>query len=231
MRSHDVVWRAPEDCSDATGTVVAIDVFRSFTFAAWALALGATALKPARTIEEALACARAHPDSMLVKGGAPDARFALSNSPAALLDAPLRSKTLIVVSSSGMPTLARLRRADLVLCAAFVNASATARFLRSGPRRCGSITIVPTGEAGKAIEDVACGQYIVDLLTDPSANATRYVSAARGGTGADELRRAVQLGHSGVDPHDMDRCLDTDLFDFAIVLDRAGSLLRRRSEA
>jgi len=61
-----------ETCSTATGTVVVIDVWRSFTTAAFAFAAGAREIVTIGSLKEALALRERFPDALLmgrVSGG------------------------------------------------------------------------------------------------------------------------------------------------------------------
>ena len=58
-----------ETCSSATGTVVVIDVWRSFTTAAFAFAAGARDIVPVGSVEEALALRGRFPGALLMGMG------------------------------------------------------------------------------------------------------------------------------------------------------------------
>src|SRR5207237_5230955 len=76
-----------ETCGAATGTVVAIDVIRAFTTAAFALAAGARDIMPVGTVEQALELRARFPGALLMGevGGYPIEGFDFGNSPSALL--------------------------------------------------------------------------------------------------------------------------------------------------
>src|SRR5262245_33772450 len=66
------------------GAAVVIDVFRAFSTAAWAFALGAEKIVLVDDLAEALQLKSQIPDSLALKDGEPLPGFDLTNSPAQL---------------------------------------------------------------------------------------------------------------------------------------------------
>ena len=84
-----------EACADLTGTVVAVDVLRSFTTAAFAVAAGAGALHAADGAQHARELIDRIPGALTIgslPGGAPIQGFDLPNSPARLVGRALASR-------------------------------------------------------------------------------------------------------------------------------------------
>ncbi len=75
-------------CAEATGTVVVIDVLRAFTCTAFALAAGAEEIVLVGEPTEAFALREQMPGAKLMgeAGGSPIPGFDFSNSPAGLVD-------------------------------------------------------------------------------------------------------------------------------------------------
>src|SRR5437762_13600947 len=92
----------------ARGTVVVIDVLRSFTVSAYALAGGARECRLVRTVAEARALAARTPGSLLCarEDALPAAASPISNSPTAIRDAALHARVLIQRSTAGPRALA-----------------------------------------------------------------------------------------------------------------------------
>jgi 2-phosphosulfolactate phosphatase len=176
---------------------VVIDVMRAFTVAAWAFSRGVEKIVLASSESEALDLKQRHPGWPALKDGAPAAGFDAVNSPGllAVADAPL------------------------VLCASFVVAGPTARFLRD--RDAGSVTFVVTGEDGRADEDLACAEYIGRRTAGDDVAPDPYVRRARNSRAAADLAAGLR---SGRHPDDVELCLDVDRFSFAMVAGREGHL-------
>jgi len=175
-----------EDCDQATGTVVVIDVVRAFTTAAFVFAAGARDVVLTDSVQEAFALrdrfasgtgtATAGESVLLMGevGGEPIEGFDLGNSPAVLAapalaasDLYLTGRRLIQRTSAGTRGVVKASAgADLLLPASLVVASATARYLRYlAPER---VTFVITGAHGRGPsdgdEDEAGADYIEALL-------------------------------------------------------------------
>ena len=151
---------------DARGTAVIIDVYRAFTTAAFCIAAGAREIVLVASHGEALEMKAKDPELFLTGeiGGKPIPGFDSGNSPAHVLDLDLRGRRVVQRTSSGTQGVAAATRADGILVASFVIASATARYLR---QRGGDVTLVGMGHEGeaKSVEDELCASYLEALLT------------------------------------------------------------------
>ncbi len=153
---------------NATGLVVVIDVFRAASTAAYIFGSGADEIILAGSFAEAFGCKKRDPDCVLVgeKHGLFVPGFDYGNSPykASLVD--FSGKKVVMKTSSGTVGLLAAGKADEVLFAGFVNASASAEYVkRKKPAR---VTIVGMGWEGrkKTDEDELCAEYLEMLLTD-----------------------------------------------------------------
>jgi len=213
-----------ETCAAATGTVVAIDVIRAFTTAAFALAAGARDIVPVGTVEQALALRARFPGALMIGevGGYPIEGFDFGNSPSALLGQDLAGRRLIQRTSAGTQGLVRSLQAETLFAGSLVCAAATARAIaRSAPA---SVTLVATGvlPGHDGDEDVACADYLAALLRGEPIDTAA-------------LQRRVRESDSGrlfadpADPFfpssDLDLCTDVDRFDFALRVARRDGLL------
>jgi 2-phosphosulfolactate phosphatase len=199
---------------------VVIDVMRAFTVAAWAFSRGVERIVLAETESEALALKERHSGWLALKDGAPAAGFDAVNSPGLLRSRDFAGRTLVQKTTAGTVGALAVADAPLVLCASFVVAGPTARFLQargdSGP-----VTFVVTGEGGQADEDLACAEYIGRCMAGGDVEADPYLHRARNSRAAADLAGGLR---SGFHPDDVDLCLEIDRFSFAMVARREESL-------
>jgi 2-phosphosulfolactate phosphatase len=216
-----------DTCSTAYGVVVAIDVVRAFTTAAFAFAAGAKRILLAGTVEEALALRQRFPGALVMGevGGKRVADFDLWNSPAQLLAHDLSGLTLVQRTSAGTQGIVRAASAEHLFAASFVIAGATLRAIRAlNPTE---LTFVVTGEHPEdekyGREDRACAHYLADLLCGrqpdrPAALTWASTFLAERLEGETEsLRQDFSA--------DLQLCTQIDRFDFAMPVTRQGDLL------
>lgn len=165
------------ELTDVPRVAVVVDVMRAFTVTAWAFSRGAEKIVLAASDTEALALKESHPQWLAVKDGAPAPGFATVNSPGLIRSLDLTGRTVVQKTTAGTVGALAVANAPLVLCASFVVARATARFVQGGG--CEQVTFVVTGDGGKATEDLACAQYISQHLAGTDAAVTPYLLQAR----------------------------------------------------
>ncbi|MBU0491540.1 MAG: 2-phosphosulfolactate phosphatase [Chloroflexi bacterium] len=217
-----------DTCSEATGTVVVIDVLRAFTTAAFAFAAGAREILLVSTVAEALAL-RARLPGALAMGevdGLPVAGFDLGNSPAALIDRDLTGRRLIQRTSAGTQGVVRSVRADVLLASSLCCASATARYIRA--RAPDTVTFVLTGlwPGGWGDEDAAGADYIAALLRGERPDIPTIVRRV-------QASRAAQAFADPARPEfpaaDLACSVAVDRFDLAMPVTRQGDRLVMRA--
>ncbi|MFI6855609.1 2-phosphosulfolactate phosphatase [Streptomyces sp. NPDC050416] len=199
---------------------VVIDVMRAFTVAAWAFSRGVERIVLASSESEALALKESHPGWLALKDGPPAAGFDAVNSPGLLRSRDFAGRTLVQKTTAGTVGALAVADAPLVLCASFVVAGATARFLRDGDSS--PVTFVVTGEDGQADEDLACAEYIGRSMGGGEVEAAPYLQRARNSRAAADLAGGRR---SGYHPDDVELCLEVDRFPFAMVARREESLM------
>ncbi|MGC5039107.1 2-phosphosulfolactate phosphatase [Streptomyces sp. DT190] len=207
---------------ELTGTprvAVVIDVMRAFTVAAWAFSRGAERIVLASTVREALALKESRPGWLALKDGAPVEGFDLVNSPGLIRTSDLTGRTLVQKTTAGTVGALAVAGAPLVLCASFVVAGPTARFLRAGAA--GPVTFVVTGEEGRAEEDLACAEYIGDRVAGGAVEAGPYLHRARTSRAAADLTSGRRAGSH---PDDVRLCLEIDRFPFVMRARQEDSL-------
>ena len=213
-----------EGARTARGTVVVIDVLRSFTVSAFALAGGARECRLVPTTAEARALAASTPDSVLCaeENALPLEGIAISNSPTQIHAQDMRGKVLVQRSSAGTPVVAAVK-SEHIFAASLVVAAATLQACLS--TRPHVLTLVASADHP---EDHACARYIealyrgerpdLDRLLDPLRTTERYATVAAG-------------RWPGFPPTDLELSLEPDRFDFAMpVGDGPGYLTLRRPD-
>ena len=234
-----------QECDQATGTVVVIDVVRAFTTAAFAFAAGAREIVLTDSVEAAFAlresfrqAGQAAPLLMGEVGGEPIEGFDLGNSPAALAAAPrgvaaldLAGRRLIQRTSAGTRGVVRASAgADLLLPSSLVVGGATARYLRQlGPEQ---VTFVITGTHGRGPldgdEDAAGADYIEALLARPDTEPLDPRPYARRVRASFTGRLFGTPDYPHLAAADIDLCMDVDRFGFCMRVDREDGLLVMR---
>lgn len=202
------------DCENARGVVVAIDVLRAFTTAAYAFSMGVSEIVVTSEVEEAFLLRKRFPDAMLLGeiNGIQVAGFDLGNSPSRLDQVDLRGKRLIMRTTAGTQGLVRSRNARRRLATALCNATASADFLsRHGETE---ITLVQTGvfPDGWGDEDAACADWIEARLTGQPGDLANIQNRVR------NSRSGLHYDGSRVDfpPQDLELAVAIDCFDFVM---------------
>jgi 2-phosphosulfolactate phosphatase len=204
-----------EGAKSAQGVAVVIDVFRAFSVACYAFARGAEKIFPVAEIDEAIAMKEKRPESVLVgeRGGKKLEGFDFGNSPTEIQKANLSGKTIIFTTHAGTQGLVNVTGATVILTGAFVNASATARYIRSFSPE--TVTLVRMGLEAKerSDEDDLCGKYFETLLEGRSFDVVSVKP----------ILRASRFSQRFFDPNnpwspesDFDLCLDVDRFNFVL---------------
>ena len=166
--------------SAAGRSAVVIDIIRASTTITMALHHGCAGIVPARTLREARAVALTLGDDALVAGERAAAKMAgadLGNSPAEYGRERVEGKTVVLTTSNGTRAIRAIEGArDLIACA-FLNVTATARWLR----RAGlDVLIVCAGRNGHfCFEDAVGGGMLIDRLSRISDRAHELSDAAR----------------------------------------------------
>jgi 2-phosphosulfolactate phosphatase len=204
-------------------------VLRAFTTAAFAFRRGAESIHLVETVDEALDVRRALPGTIAmgeVDGSRPEG-FDLSNSPEEIDDLDLTGRILVHRTTAGTRGAVRATSADALLAASFVCAGATARLLAA--REPEAITFVVTGDHGDldGDEDLACAQYIADLIGSGTPDPAPYLDRVRN---SDAGRRFRPDGPDQYRPGDLTRALAIDAVDFAMPIERTADGLIMRTE-
>lgn len=213
-------------CPELQGAVVVIDVLRSFTTAAYALAGGAREVLALEAAEDALARRAADPRALAIgalPGGRPAPGFDVGNSPSALAGHDLSDRRVLLCSAGGTRGLVRCDHASAVLAAGLVCAGATARFLQALDPP--SVTLVITGiwTDRDGDEDHACADLVEALLRGADPPREAFADRVR----ASDFGRRFAAGRDAhLPPADLDCCAAVDRFDFALLVEPTEAGLR-----
>jgi len=197
----------------AQGTVVVIDVLRSFTVSAYALAGGARECRLVKTVAEARELAAATPGSVLCaeEDALPVAGIPISNSPTAITAIDLKGKVLIQRSTAGTQVVAAVTGDDIFASSLVVaRATVQACLLRNRD----TLTLIASADHP---EDHACARYLEALVKGERADVGELLASLRA---SERYRRARSGTWPGFPSTDLDLALAVDRFDFAMPVTR-----------
>jgi len=206
-------------------TVVVIDVLRSFTTAAVALANGARAIYPVEGVAVAMALLGKIPYPVSVGaigGGDPVPGFDFGNSPSLLMQADLAGKSVVMSTAAGVRGLQSFRQARRLYAASLVCARATAEAIRAAGAD--EVCFIITGEwvDRDGDEDIACADYIESLLCGNPAKPDKFARRVRK---SDFGQRFAAGTWPNLPRADLEIAAHADLFGFAMPVRREGELL------
>jgi 2-phosphosulfolactate phosphatase len=211
-----------ETCDQATGLVVAIDVIRAFTVAAYAFGAGVEDITLVSTIEEALELKRLNPGHFLAGevDGIPIPGFDFGNSPGSFIGRDMRGSHFIQRTTCGTQGVARAVRASEIMVASLCTAGATARYIAARP--VGTVTLIETGvkPGGWGEEDVVCADLIEALLLHKEVDRAELVRRVK--TSINGSRFDGSIVHFPA--RDMELATDIDRFNFAMVVQKKNGL-------
>lgn len=212
------------------GAVVAVDVIRAFTTAAYAIDAGASSIYLVAGVDEARALAAELPGALLMgedHGRRPEG-FHFTNSPAQISRADVAGRVLIQRTSAGTRGAVAATDADRLFAASLVCASATAQAVET----CGlgAPTYVITGRFNDrddrpGNDDLLTAQLIERARTGRPLDGPATAEAV---LRSDEAARTLALGGGDVDPDDIVFATQVDRFDFAMEVHRVDGLLQLR---
>ena len=197
----------------AQGTVVVIDVLRSFTVSAYALAGGARECRLVKTVVEARELGAATPGAVLCaeEDALPVDGIPISNSPTAITTIDLKDKVLIQRSTAGTQVAAAVMGDDIFAASLVVARATVQACLLRNPA---SLTLIASADHP---EDHACARYLEALVKGERANIEELLEPLRA---SERYRRARSGTWPGFPPTDIDLALAADHFDFAMPVTR-----------
>ena len=167
------------------GRVVAVvDVLRTSTTIAAALANGARAVVPLDTSEEVMARARTLSRADVRLAGEqkmrPIAGFDLGNSPREFTSEAVAGKTVLICTTNGARALSAVQGARDVVVASYVNFTAVLTLMRAALRGGADAAIVCAGHGRQfLLEDAACAGRYVNEVTRPLTDVEQTTPLSR----------------------------------------------------
>ena len=203
----------------ARGTVVVIDVLRSFTVSAYALAGGARECRLVKTVDEARALAASTPGALICaeENALPIEGIPLSNSPTLIRELDLEGKVLIQRSTAGTQ-VAAVVESDDIFAASLVVARATVQACLL--RKPEVLTFVASADHP---EDHACATYMQQILEGANPDLDSLLEPLRH---TDRYARAMSGEWPGFPRTDLELALEPDVFDFAMPVSHEHGYLR-----
>lgn len=209
-----------EGARSARGLAVVIDVLRSFTVSAYALAGGARECRLVTTTDEARALAARIPGAVICaeENGLPVEGIAISNSPTKIRNTRLTDKVLVQRSTAGTPVAAAVRADVDIFASSLVVAGATVQACLL--RNPAVLTLIASADHP---EDHACARYMESIIKGERPDLERLLQPLK------DSERYAQLMTGtwpGFPTTDLELALQPDRFDFSMPVTRGAGYLR-----
>jgi 2-phosphosulfolactate phosphatase len=214
-----------EGARSARGLAVVIDVLRSFTVSAYALAGGARECRLVTTTEEARALAARIPGALICaeENGLPVEGIAISNSPTKIREAKLANKILVQRSTAGTPVAAAVRAGVDIFAASLVVARATVQACLL--RNPSVLTLIASADFP---EDHACARYMEAIINGEHPDLERWLKPLED---SDRYASVRSGGWPGFPSTDLELALEPDRFSFAMPATRQRGYLSVTAES
>ncbi len=208
-----------EGARQAHGIAVVIDVIRSFSVSAYALAGGARECRLVTTTDEARALAASIPGALVSaeENTLPIAGIAISNSPTQITAADLKDRVLVQRSSAGTQVTAAVPPGVDLFAASLVVARATVQACLL--RRPDQLTLIASADHP---EDLACAQYMEAIIRGEKPDVDQLLQPLRD---SERYARAMSGTWPGFPPTDLELALIPDRFNFAMPVTRQDTYL------
>lgn len=209
-----------DNCENANGLIIVIDVLRAFSTAAYAFSLGSERIFLVNTIEEAFALRKKIPKAKLMgeNKGLPIDGFDYSNSPTELVQQNIVSQQIILRTSRGTQGVIRSISADICLASSFCCASATAEFIKQQSYfKKATFVITAQSPTNNGDEDVACANYIETLVRNESPNIEFYIQRVKESISA---QKYYDPNKSAFPLSDLNYCLAINKFNFYMCTEK-----------
>lgn len=208
----------------AEGLTVIIDVFRCFTFEAFALYEGTKKLYVSGDIDKCLSLKKEHHDYIIAgeRDGVTLPGFDLGNSPAKLMmDFDLKDKTIIHSTSSGVQGIVGARNATEILGGSFVTAKAIARYILDKNPEKVSLVCMGWSCIRPTDEDTLCAEYIKSLLQGNDIDLSDKLPTFKDGCGKHFFDNKDKKSFP---MPDFFMCLMPNIFDFVLKAEYDASI-------
>jgi 2-phosphosulfolactate phosphatase len=208
-----------EGARQARGIAVVIDVIRSFSVSAYALAGGARECRLVKTTDEARALAASIPGALISaeENTLPIPGIPISNSPTQITAADLKGRVLVQRSSAGTQVTAAVAPNIDIFAASLVVASATVQACLL--RHATHLTLIASADHP---EDHACALYMEAIIRGEKPDIDRLLQPLRD---SERYARAMSGSWPGFPATDLELSLVPDRFNFAMPVTQRGGYL------
>jgi len=194
--------------SEAQGTCVLLDVFRSSVTMMEMFQRGATHIIQIREVEDALWNKRADPDLVLFgeRDGFPPEGFEYGNSPVEVSDLDLEGKGTILCTSAGSAAIYALENVEEIIIGCFGNAQAVVEHLKQTKPK--FLSLIAVGKEGveRAAEDELCAFYLRSIIDGEPMDFKDVKQSIQKSPTA---QRLIDRGQQD----DLEFCLRLDVYD------------------
>jgi len=193
---------------------IVIDVFRAFTTASYILERHPDTymLAAKSSVIARLAKKFKHPLLIGKSEIGANLTYDIPNSPTRLQEIVVTDRNVLHRTEAGAKGVLLAREADIILVAGFVNAEATARYVKAllNPK----VTILPMGHEGTqpSLEDNICAKYIKALIKGKKIKLASFIPELKKGPG----KYFFSKDQWQYPYEDFNRCLEVDRFNFVI---------------
>lgn len=217
------IFSFTDGASQAEGVTVIIDVFRAFTLEVYLFDQGAQTIYAVASEQQARKLKQEHPEYILIgeRKGRKLPGFDYGNSPDSIKGHDFTGCTFVHTTTNGTQGIAAAVNATEILTGSFVNAKATAEYIRSlAPEK---VSLVAMGWENHATEeDLLCAEYLKSLLEgQPLPDIEQRTSDLRYSEG----KKFFDPAQQDVFPQgDFAMCIDIDRFDFAVEVTKENGM-------
>ena len=211
--------------------VIVIDVIRAFTVAHLAFLQEIEKIHLVAEPDEAYSLREKNPDLVLLGevNGYPISDFDFCNSPARIVDADLKGKTLVQRTSNGVQAVLNNLGPNWLLTTGLIGAQSTAKFIRKKIDVGEVRTVRLIASHPESEEDIACGEYIIDLIEGYNKIDLNEVRERIRRSTAAEKFHDPNLPH--FEPEQLEHCLRSEDHDFvmSVSIDENKPTIKRQS--
>jgi len=200
---------------------IVIDVIRAFTVSHLAFIRGVREIFLVNTVDEAFSLRAKNPAYLLAGeiAGLPIADFDLDNSPHTFSSADVENKSLVQKTSNGVKATLHALNADIILVTGLSNAKQTALYARLQTANKLNATINIIASHAGDDDDLACADYIRDILLDSNQIELAEIQARI--TNSRPAQKFFDATQTKFDFRDMNYCTKEITSDFVMVVDKS----------
>lgn len=203
----------------AKGVTVVIDVLRAMTVEAYVINNGVKDLIPMGDLDSAYVYREAHPGTILIgeRGGKKCPGFDFGNSPSQIKNISFAGKIVVHTTSAGTQGIANAKNSTEILAGSFVNAKATAEYIKKTGAEDVSLVCMGLGGKESTKEDTLCAEYIKSLLEGKPIDLAPGIEECRRTSGVkffDKEKRDI------FPEEDFWLSFEADKFDFVLHVEK-----------